>query len=350
MSQEVSCPSCGRALPLPAKVICPHCGAVFELHLHPPPQPIAQPAQPSVEPRFLVEEEALVNALVVDSEGYVCGRVYRTRYDRDEVFIDVYKLVEQRVTGPDFDRLKIELLKTLPKKLWKPRNFRDLEEKVRKELRLHPSAHVTDRELYEYAKLKGVPIPTKVIEHRDKKIVYSFSLKQIETVGVSGLGACVILKEPVEALKLSIQPVDKVPFKSTEQVKGKLTIDSVGKILGRAQKVLLGATLFLRVDLEDVISKHVIDLEALSSLGGFEALADKAASSLGIDRSSVTPEMVLEWARREGIHIPMKIERRVEKIGEIDVRWEDIKKIGDVVLLSKKMEDYGSPSKPSLPS
>ncbi|RLF16456.1 MAG: hypothetical protein DRJ97_01005 [Thermoprotei archaeon] len=285
----------------------------------------------------MVDEESLANALVVDSEGYVCGRVYRARYEEDEVFIDVYKLVEQRVTGPDYEKLKLELLKTLPWRPWKPRSLKELEDKVRRELRLPSSAPVTDKELYEYARLRGLPIPTRSYEHRDKKVVYSFSLKQIETIGVSGLGTCVLLKEPVEALRLNLQPTSRVPFRSTEQVKGKLTIDSAGKILGRAQKVLLGDTLVLRVDLEDYVVKKVPDVDLLLSryqteLGGLGERPPKP-------KLQVSVEQLVEWARREGMEVPYKEERRVEKVGELDVKWSEIKKIGDVILLSKRLEE-----------
>ncbi|PCN50305.1 hypothetical protein B6U99_05175 [Candidatus Geothermarchaeota archaeon ex4572_27] len=309
-----------------SKIPCPHCGSLVDAAPPPPPSP-----------RFLVDEESLVDALVVDSEGYICGRVHGARYEEDEVYIDVYKYVEQRFTGPDYERLKAELLKTLPWRPWRPRSERELEERVRRELRLPPTAPITERELCEYAKLKGLPIPTKVYEHRDRKVVYSLSLKQVETIGVSGLGACVLLKEPIEATRLNIQPSSKVPFKSTEQVKGKLTIDAAGRILGRAQKVLLGETLILRVDLEDYVVRKVPDVDLLLSRY-YSELRDS-----GSRRPYVNVEQLVEWARREGVEVPYREERRLEKVGELDVRWSDIRKIGDVILLSRRLEELRQP-------
>ncbi len=348
MSTEAQCPRCSQSLGFPTRLRCPSCGAQLDVEVRAEEpllkSPQQHPHQPS-KPSFLVEEEQVANALVVDSEGYVCGRVLRARYGEDEVYLDVYKVVEQRSVIPDIEKLRQELLKTLPRKLLKPKSFRDLEDRVRRLLNLHPSAPVTERELIEYARRSGIPVPTKVLEHRDKKVVYSFSLKQVETIGVSSLGACVVLKEPVEApASLS----EKVPFRSTEQVKGKLAIDASGRILGRARKVMLGATLVLKVDLEDVVHRYVVDVEALEAMEGGRDLIERALMTLGVDRDQLTPDLLYEWARREGIRLPVRKERRVEKVGELDVRWDEIRKIGDVVLLSKRFEDYAPSLRPPL--
>lgn len=334
MSDEVQCPRCRQSLQIPQRLTCPSCNTslVVEARLE---------AQVKPEQRipFLVEEDKVVNALVVDSEGYICGRVLKTRYGEEEVFLDVYRVVEERAVVPDMDRLRQMLLKTLPKRILRPRGLKDLEERVRRDLNLHPLAPITDRELLEYAKLKGIPIPTRVHEHRDKKVVYSFSLEQVEAIGTSSLGTCVLLKEAVEA---PVQEVGKrVPFKNTEQVRGKLSIDAAARIIGRASKVLLGTTLVLKIDLEDVVQRPVVDFSVLEGMEGASDIINRACASLGLDRSQLTADLLYDWARAEGIRLPIKREHRVEKVGELDVRWDELRKIGDVVLLNKRLEDYG---------
>ena len=138
--------------------------------------------------------------------------------------------------------------------------------------------------------------------------------------------------------------VEGVPYKSTEEIRGKLVLDSMARIIGHAQKILIGRPLGLRVALETYREEEEVDFEALmemlsSRFKNPKALFKQVAKDLGIKPDQVTRDHILSWAEMAGIDIPKKKVRRLVTKNILDLPWTAIRKIGDVILLNKSLEE-----------
>ncbi len=289
-----------------------------------------------------VEEERFLDTLVVDSEGFICGRVESLEIRPDRVLIKLYKDVVEKKEVVDVDKLKEMLMIALFGKV-NPKNEKKLYEKVRKDLRLPSSYQIGPSELVDYARRIGLEIPVKVVTTRTRKSVEEpIDLELVECVNETELGKCLILKEPWEALRRGIEVPREPPYMSTAEIKGKLVIDSEAKIIGHAEKVLIGKHLGLRIAVERVEETEYVDFNALyrELLARFKKpkkLAERISKDLGIKPDQITKEHVVAWAERVGIKVPRKKERRLIKITSIDIPWTGIKKIGDVVILKGRV-------------
>ncbi len=302
-----------------------------------------------------VEEEKFIDTLVVDSEGFICGRVESFEIEPDRVLVRLYKEVEEEREVVDVEKLKEELMVTLFGKV-SPKNEKKLYDKVRKELGLASASQVGEAELVQYARMLGLSVPTKVIKVKTRRTVEEpLDLELMECVNETPLGKCLILSEPWEARRRGIQLPRPVPYMGTKDIKGRLVIDCEAKIVGHAEKTLIGKPLGLRIAVETVEEEEFVDFEALyrSLLARFKKpkkLVEKVAKDLGIKPGSVEKQHILAWAQRMGIPIPKKKERKVVVLTTLDIPWTEIKKIGDVVILKKRIEDLrpGAP-RPAAP-
>ena len=291
-----------------------------------------------------IEEEEFIGTLVVDSEGYICGRVASFEITPDRVLMRLYKEVDEKKEVVDVEKLKEMLMMSLFNKV-SPKHEEKLYKKVRKELKLPSKAPVTEKELMTFARLLGLDIPTKKVRSTSRVSVDEpVDMELIEQVNESPLGKAVILKEPWEARRRGVPIVEGVPYKSTEEVRGKLVLDSTAKIIGHAQKILIGRPLGLRVALKAYREEEEVDFEALmgvlsSRFKNPKALFKQIARDLGIKPDQVTRDHILSWAEMAGVEIPKKKVRKLVTKNILDLPWMAIRKIGDVILLNKSLEE-----------
>jgi len=306
-----------------------------------------------------LREEELLDSLVVDSEGYVCGRVGSFDVEPDRIMINLYDFEAKKIKVPDEEKLLNNLIEyALRMKLIGRRRPReDLYKRIREDLGLSTSERITLRELLRYAELKNIEIPAKFVEKRERVERGKVDWRLIDKIGESDLGKCILLKEPVEARKRGVEITDKVPYYGTEYLSGRMVIDAEAQIIGSAEKILLriGASPGLLIKKERVIKSEVLDIDALirrfvPSIYRDEIELYKAvAKELGLKGRIRAEEMrrvyITRWAEKRGIEIPKRFKERRETIQEIPGDWECIKKIGDVILLNKSLEDLMKPPK-----
>jgi len=291
-----------------------------------------------------IEEEKFVGTLVVDSEGYICGRVASFEITPDRVLMRLYKEVGEEKEVVDVEKLKEALMMFLFNKV-SPKHEKKLYKKLRKELKLPSEMPITEEELVSFARMLGLDIPTKKVHSASRvNVDEPVDMELIEQVNESPLGKAVILKEPWEAKRRGVPIVEGVPYKSTEEIKGKLVLDSTARIIGHAQKILIGRPLGLRVALETYREEEEVDFEALMEMlfANFKnpkALFKQVAKDLGIKPDQVTRDHILSWAEMAGIEIPKKKVRKLVTKNILDLPWTAIRKIGDVILLNKSLEE-----------
>jgi len=302
-----------------------------------------------------VEEEKFIDTLVVDSEGFICGRVESFEIEPDKVMMKLYKEVEEEKEVVDVEKLKEELMKALFRKV-SPKNEKKLYEKVKKDLGLASVSQVGEAELAEYARMLGLEVPTKVIKVRSRKSVEEpVDLELMECINETPLGKCLILREPWEARRRGIPLPRSVPYMGTKDIKGRLVIDCEAKIVGHAEKTLIGKPLGLRIAIETVEEEEIVNFEALyrELLARFKKpkkLIERVAKDLGVRPEAINKQHILTWAERMGIPIPRRKERKVVRMTTLDIPWTEIKKIGDVVILKRRIEDLRSGVVPTRPS
>ena len=291
-----------------------------------------------------IEEEKFIGTLVVDSEGYICGRVASFEIMPDKVLMTLYKEEVEEKEVVDLERLKETLMMFLFNKV-SPKHEKKLYDKIRKELKLPSKAPITEEELVTFARMLGLEIPTKKVRSLSRVNVNEpVDMALVEQVNESPLGRAVILKEPWEAKRRGLPIVKGVPYKTTEEVKGKLVLDSKARIIGHAQKILIGRPLGLRVALETYKEEEEVDFEALmefllSRFKNPKSLFKQVAKDMGIKPDQVTYSHVLSWAEMAGMEIPKKKVKKLVTKNILDLPWTAIRKIGDVILLNKSLEE-----------
>ena len=302
-----------------------------------------------------IEEERFLDTLVVDSEGYVCGRVASFEIQPDKVMLRLYKEVEEEQSVVDVERLKEELMLALFGKAG-PKLERKLYNRIRKDLKLPSKSPIGEAELVNYARMLALDIPMKTVKKKTKKNVEEpIDLEIVDCMNETPLGKCIILKEPVEAERRGVEILDYVPYKGTAEIKGMLVIDSEAKIIGHAERILIGKPLGLRIAVETVKETEVVDMEALwqAIMAHFrkpDKFYERLCKDLGIRPEEITEQHIIAWAERVGMAIPKRTETAVVKEMTLDIPWTVIKKIGDVILLNRTLEELRMRSMPILAS
>jgi len=300
-----------------------------------------------------IEEERFLDTLVVDSEGYICGRVASFDIQPDRVLLRLYKEVEEEQSVVDVERLKEELMLALFGKAG-PKLEKKLYNRIRKDLKLPSKNPIGEAELVNYARMMALDIPMKTIKKKTRRDVEEpVDLDMVDCMSETPLGKCIILKEPVEAERRGVEILDYVPYKGTAEIKDMMVIDSEAKIIGHAERILIGKPLGLRISVETVKETEVVDMEALwqAIMLHFrkpEKFYERLSKDFGIRPEEITEQHIIAWAERVGMPIPKRTETAVVKEMTLDIPWTVIKKIGDVILLNRTLEELRTRSMPIL--
>jgi len=308
-----------------------------------------------LDSNYLVERD-LVDSLVVDCEGYICGRVGSFKVEPDRILMSLYGMEVRKVKVPDEEKLVEKLISLVSAR---KKSLAELHTQIRRELGLPSSQRITLKELLRFAKARGIDVPTEMEAREEKVDRGTIDWNLVDKVGESELGKCILLKEPVEAMRRGVEIKEKVPYYGTEHLRGRLVIDASAKIIGSAEKILLriGAPPGLSIRLERISKIELDDLDALvESLvpSHFKREIDlykSVAKDLNL-KGRFTAEEIKEkylatWARMKKIEIPKKYEKRREVFKELPIDWSDIKRIGDIIILRKTLEDLMRPPAPA---
>ena len=291
-----------------------------------------------------IEEEKLMDAFVVDSEGYICGRVASFEVEPDRVLIKLYKEEQEEEEEVDQVRLKEELMLHLFGKV-NAKLEKKLYNRIRKALNLSSRTPIGKAELVQFAKSMNLEVPTrKIVRKTREEVEEPVDLDLVACIGETPLGKCILLKEPWEARRRGLPLLDFVPYKSTEEVRGMMVIDTEARIVGHAERILIGKPLGLRIALETVREEEVVDFQALlqTLMAYFRTpreLYERLAKDLRVRPDQITQEDIIRWAEENNITVPKRRETKLVKENTLDIPWTAIKKIGDVILLKGTIEE-----------
>lgn len=307
-------------------------------------------------------EDELLDAIIVDSEGYVYGKVEKININEDEVLLLACEGKPDVKTVVDMTSLKEGLLSsvktTLGSRVRRIAPVDILEENIRKELGLGLDEQVSDEHYLKYAERMGVPLPyaKATVERKEQKGIVS--LNEVKTIKTTVIGKekdtkvikVILLREPKEAEFRRIPIQEKVPYRSTDAIKDTLVLDADGNALGYVDSVVLfqgmpGIRVYVskmsgkvslslltryleesgQSDAAALVRKHLMDPEAHRYMVAIEELENFMHQKKLTFR--LPEEVIASQGSREFV---------------ADISWSEIHKIGDVVLLKSTLTDLRS--------
>jgi len=308
-------------------------------------------------------EDELFDATIIDSEGYVYGKLEKISINEDEIVLLAYEGKPDVKTVVDVNSLKEEFLRgiktTFGSRLRRLAPDDILEEVIRKELGLELDEQLSDEHYIKYAERLGVSIPRvrAAVERKEQK--GTVSLNEIKTIRISVIGKekwtevikIILLHEPKEAMFRKIPTQEKVLYRGTDVIKDKLVLDADGNALGYVDSVVLFQdTPGIRV----YVSKPTGQV-SLSLLARYLEESGKS------DTADLVRKHFREYQESHRYNVPveeledfmrlMKLAFRLPKSVMTsqdtrefvaDIPWDEIHKIGDVVLLKSTLTDLRS--------
>jgi len=308
-------------------------------------------------------EDELFGSTVIDSEGYIYGKVGKIKIEENSISLLVYETKPDERTVVNIGALKKELLKrtklTFFTKLRKLSHLEVLTQNIQEELGLKPEEPQTDHHFIRYAERLGVEIPyAKVTEERrePKGIVTLRQVKSIEisTIGTgesSGVIKVILLHKPKEAMFRKIPVQETVPYRSTEMIKDKLVLDANGLVVGYVDSVVLfrnkpGIRVYTSKP-TDFVSLHRLftHLEEIGSPDIIEAIEKyfKIEGDTHADRLRMDDLEDFMMKTKLTFKVPEEVlHDRSVKGFVADIPWDVVQKMGDVVLLRLTLSELKS--------
>lgn len=307
-------------------------------------------------------EDELLDATIVDSEGYVYGKVERINISENNVVLLAKEEKPDARTVADLNGLKEILLRDV-KTPFGPRLSRAtpidmLAEKVRKELGLGAEEKLGDEHYIKYAERIGVSVPRVKATVARKEQKGTVNLNEVKTIRLTVIGKeketrlikIILLGEPKEAVFRKIPIQEKVPYRSSEVLKDRLVLDAEGNALGYVDSVVLFQDMLgIRIYVTKIGGQVNLTLltKFLEEIGQSEAaeLVEKHFENQKSSRNIVEVEELESFMREKSLAFRFP-ERVVASQGirefVADIPWDAIGKIGDVVLLKSKSTDLRS--------
>ena len=295
-------------------------------------------------------EEELIDGLVVDNEGYICGYVSNFSVEPDNIAINLYEYDIQRVETLNEEELVKRILDfTPPKKGFFRRKsgrgklgIEDVYDRVRKRLSLPETETLTFEHMVEYAKAESIDIPYEIQENKEKVDKGSVSWSSIDKIAFTDLGKCLLLNEAVAGKRKAASQNKEIGYKSSKDLAGRIVIDSEAKIIGTAVTFLVGNPPGILVNIERAMKIERPDPEALKSelipksFTNLKQLYDQVKKDQNVRH--VNDDDLINWARKYNLNVPTNIEERRETTRELPLNWNTIAKFGDVIILKKDIE------------
>ncbi len=307
-------------------------------------------------------EDELMDATIVDSEGYIYGKVEKINIGENEIVILAYEGKPDVKTVADFASLKADLLKgvklSFGSKVRRVTPEDILAESIRKELGLGLDERLSDEHYLKYAERMGVSVPMvkATVERKEQK--GNVSLNEIKTVKITVIGKekgtkvikIILLRKPKEAEFRKIPIQTKVPYRSNEIIKDKLVLDVEGNAVGYVDSVVLFQGMpGIRVYVSKMSGQVSLSLLTRyldeSGQSNAAALVRKHLLDPESHRYTVTTEELEDFMRQKKFSFRLP-ENVVGSQGArefvADIPWDEIQKIGDIVLLKSTLTDLRS--------
>jgi sporulation protein YlmC with PRC-barrel domain len=308
-------------------------------------------------------EDELLDSVVVDSEGYIYGKVGKINIKEDEASLLIYEARPDEKTVVDIEAVKEELLKrfkpTFSAKLQKMPPKEVVAENLRKELGLKSDAPLDDQHYLDCAERVGIQIPYRKASQERKEPKGNVRLQDIRAIGVSTIGTknssdvmkIVLLREPKEAAFRRIPVQKTVPFRSTDSIKDRLVIDAKGLALGYLDSVVLfqntpGIRIYAMKPTDSVSLSWLIKyLDNLGRPDIVEALLKYFRVETGDHVYRMTKSELEGFMQKTKIvfKVPdeLLIDRSVKEF-VMDIPWGIVAKIGDIIILHKTLAELRS--------
>jgi len=308
-------------------------------------------------------EDELLDSIVIDSEGYIYGKVDKINIKEDEIGFLVYETRPDERTVVNTEAVKEELLKrvklTIATKLQRLSHYEALAQNVQKEFGLKHEESLTDELYIKYAERLGIEIPYKKVmeERREPKGV--LTLREVKIIRMSTIGTgeksrvikVILLHEPKEA-KFRKIPVQKtIPYRNTEMIRDKLVLDADGLAVGYVDSIVMfrdmpGIRIYsskptASVDLIWLFSH----LEKIGRPDIIEAIRKYFEIERGAHVYRVRMDDLENFMRKTKISFKVPedvfLGRTIKEL-VMDVPWDNMHKIGDVVLLRLTLSELKS--------
>jgi len=305
-------------------------------------------------------EDELLDSLVVDSEGYIYGKVGKTNIDEDKIVFLVYETKPDERTVVDTSNIKEDLLKRvkLPftAKLQRLSSHEVLAQNIQKEFGLNPEESPTDQHYIKYAENLGIEIPYRKVTEDRKESKGTVTLREVKTIKISAIGTgekssvikVILLHEPKEAKFRKIQVQKTVPYRSTKIIGDKFVLDADGLAVGYVDSVVLfsntpGIRIYSSKRTDSValswLFKH---FETIGRPDIIEAIGKYFGMEKGVHVHSLRMEDLEDFMSKTKFNFKVPEDvllKRGVKEFVMDIPWDLIHKIGDVVLLGLTLSE-----------
>ena len=308
-------------------------------------------------------EDELLDSIVIDSEGYIYGKVGKINIKEDEIGLLIYETRPDERTVIDMDTVIKGLLKrvklTFTAKLQRLSLPEILAQNIQKEFSLKPEEPITDQHYIKYAERLGIEIPYKkaMEERREPKGI--ITLREVKTIIISTIGKgersgvikVIFLHEPKEAKFRKIPVQKRIPYRSTEMIKDKLVLDASGLAVGYVDSIVLfhhtpGIRIYSSKPTDSVsLSWLFRHLEKIGRPDIIEAVKKYFEIERGAHVYRVRMDDLEDFMSKTKLafKVPENVffDRSVKEF-VMDVPWDVVYKIGDVVLLRLTLSELKS--------
>jgi len=308
-------------------------------------------------------EDELLDSIVTDSEGYIYGKVGKINIKEDEIGLLVYEAKPDERTAVDIEAVKQELLKrvSLPftAKLQRLSHHEVLAQNVQKESGLKPEEPLANQHYIEHAERLGIEIPYRKVTEERREPKGIVTLHEIKTITISTIGTkeksrvikVILLHEPKEA-KFRKIPVQKtIPYRNTEMIRDKLVLDTSGLAVGYVDSIVLfpntpGIRIYSSKPTDSVsLSWLFSHLEKIGRPDIIEAVKKYFEIERGVHVYRVKMDDLQDFMSKT--KLAFKVPENVfldQSVKEflMDVPWDIVHKIGDVVLLRLTLSELRS--------
>lgn len=308
-------------------------------------------------------EDELLDSIVVDSDGYIYGKVEKINIKEDKIDLLVYETKPDERTVVNIEAVKEELLKrvklTITTKLQRLSHHEVLAQNVQKEFGLKPEEPLTDQHYIKYAERLEIEVPYKKVTEERREPKGIVTLREVKTIRISTIGTgeksrvikVILLHEPKEA-KFRKIPVQKtIPYRDTKMIRDKLVLDASGLAVGYVDSIVLfrdtpGIRIYSSKPTDSVgLSWLFSHLEKIGRPDIIEAIRKYFEMERGAhvyrvrmdDLEDFMSKTKLSFKVPEDVFLGRSVKELV-----MDIPWDIMHKIGDVVLLRLTLSELRS--------
>jgi len=308
-------------------------------------------------------EDELLDSLVIDSEGYIYGRIGKIDIKEDEISLLIYESRPDEKTVTNVQAIKEELLKkvklNMSARFQKLSAYEILTENIRKEMGLKPDVPLSDQHFLDYAERTGVEITYKKADEERKEPKGHVRLNNVKAIGISTVGTketsdvmkIILLQEPREASFRKIPLQRTVLFRNTNAIKDKLVVDAKGQALGYLDSVVLfqntpGIRIYSLKPSDSVSLSWLIKyLDSVGRPDIVEALVKYFRVESGEHVYRMTKSELEGFMQKTKLTFKVPDELMIDRSIKdfvMDIPWDLIAKIGDIIILQKTLAELRS--------